>query len=178
MIIAIFIFNILSYYIHIRQFSNLLKNRKNSKIYYYVPFTSDPQATALNPFLGGELTMSAKGYGNEVEVIVGSRSDLKHLTASKLPEVFKACEISYGVQVLSTHRHRTILIEHCDNSFEAGTRIFIALAGWAAQLAGSIASQLEFEAIVIGVPLPGGPYSPHDSLYSIASMPPRVVRFR
>lgn len=108
----------------------------------------------------------------DVYVIVGSTSDLKALAASKLEEIFGNLGITFQVHVISAHRNNKELHTFCANLPDGVSRLFIAVAGWAAVLAGALAAETSGVNPIIGVPLPGGPYSPTDSLFAMASMPP------
>ncbi|MEJ0021533.1 MAG: AIR carboxylase family protein [Candidatus Doudnabacteria bacterium] len=107
----------------------------------------------------------------QVYVIVGSESDLKSVANSKLEEIFRKLGIVFEVNVISAHRNPLELSALCDH-LDGPSKVFIAAAGWAAALAGAISANTQGWLPVIGVPLPGGPYGPQDSLYAMASMPP------
>jgi phosphoribosylaminoimidazole carboxylase PurE protein len=107
----------------------------------------------------------------QVQVIVGSETDLPKIANSKLAAIFETLLISFEVHVISAHRNPDELRDHCRRAIGEGARVFIAVAGWAAALPGDVAASIRFQLPVIGVPLPGGPYA-NDSLYAMASMPP------
>jgi len=98
-----------------------------------------------------------------VSVVVGSKSDLGH--AAKAAEVLKGFGVDHGVVVLSAHRTPEQLRLHVQNS---GARVFIAMAGVSAHLAGVIASYTTRP--VIGVPL-AAKLGGLDSLLSTVNMP-------
>lgn len=107
-----------------------------------------------------------------VQVIAGSKTDLPAL--KKVTEVLSAIGVNFSAHIISAHRNPKALRELCvgtQSSEIRDVRVFVALAAWAAHLAGAVAAETGFMIPVIGVPLPGGPY-PNDSLYSMASMPP------
>jgi phosphoribosylaminoimidazole carboxylase PurE protein len=103
----------------------------------------------------------------DVLILMGSPSDKGVMEdAAKTLEKFG---VSYSMAVASAHRTpekvRTLVREAEQN----GCRIFIAGAGWAAHLAGVVAS-ITIKP-VIGVPIPSSPLSGLDSLLSTVQMP-------
>ena len=105
----------------------------------------------------------------QVAIISGSKSDEKfvEITSLKLFEL----GVSYESKILSAHRDLARLqkyILHCEDT---NVKVFIALAGMAAALPGSIASCTDIP--VIGVPLPGI-LNGMDSLLSMVQMPKGV----
>ncbi len=108
----------------------------------------------------------------DIYVVVGSKSDLKAVANSNLEEVFGKLKISFQVHVISAHRNPRELHKLCADLPDGVSRLFIAVAGWAAALAGALAAETSGVNPIIGVPLPGGPFGPQDSLYAMASMPP------
>ena len=105
----------------------------------------------------------------QVQVIVGSKTDLPHLV--KAVEVLKTVGVITVVDVISAHRNPEELRDACRDARASGVVVFIAAAGWAAALPGVVAAETGFMTPVIGIPLSGGPYA-NDSLYAMASMPP------
>ena len=102
-----------------------------------------------------------------VSILIGSESDLD--LANKCSETLDSLSISNSIQVLSAHRTPTLLESHIRESEAGGTRVFIAMAGLAAHLAGAVASKTVLP--VIGVPGDGGPLSGMDALLSTVQMP-------
>ena len=103
----------------------------------------------------------------DVLILMGSPSDKGVMEdAAKTLEKFG---ISYSMVVASAHRTpekvRTLVGEAERN----GCRVFIAGAGWAAHLAGVVASLTVKP--VIGVPIPSSSLSGLDSLLSTVQMP-------
>ncbi|MGD8353491.1 MAG: 5-(carboxyamino)imidazole ribonucleotide mutase [Pseudomonadota bacterium] len=103
----------------------------------------------------------------DVLILMGSPSDKGVMEdAAKTLEKFG---VSYSMAVASAHRTpekvRTLVREAEQN----GCSIFIAGAGWAAHLAGVVAS-ITIKP-VIGVPIPSSPLSGLDSLLSTVQMP-------
>lgn len=106
-----------------------------------------------------------------LHVIVGSKTDLPAVANSKLEAILKELGIPFRVHVISAHRNPVELHAFCATAQLGKQNLFMAVAGWAAALAGAIAAETDGSCPVIGVPLPGGPFA-NDSLYAMASMPP------
>ena len=104
---------------------------------------------------------------NSVSIIVGSDSDLQY--AKKSSETLKKLSIEHSINVLSSHRSPKLVEEHITKCEQQGVKVFIAMAGLAAHLAGAVASKTTKP--VIGVPLDGGPLKGIDSLLSTVQMP-------
>ena len=102
-----------------------------------------------------------------VSILIGSESDLD--LANKCSETLDSLSISNSIQVLSAHRTPTLLESHIRECEAGGTKVFIAMAGLAAHLAGAVASKTVLP--VIGVPGDGGPLSGMDALLSTVQMP-------
>ena len=102
-----------------------------------------------------------------VAIIIGSESDLEF--ANKCQETLKSLSIVSKIKVLSAHRTPVLLDNYINKAEEEGVKIFIAMAGLAAHLAGSIAAKTIKP--VIGVPLEAGPLNGFDSLLSTVQMP-------
>ncbi|MBI4575206.1 MAG: 5-(carboxyamino)imidazole ribonucleotide mutase, partial [Planctomycetes bacterium] len=77
--------------------------------------------------------------------------------------------VGYRVRVLSAHRSPEALREFVGEAPRQGVRVFIALAGGAAHLAGVIAAQTELP--VIGVPVDSSPLKGVDALHATVMMP-------
>ena len=102
-----------------------------------------------------------------VSILIGSESDLD--LANRCSETLDSLSISNSIQVLSAHRTPTLLESHIRECEAGGTRVFIAMAGLAAHLAGAVASKTILP--VIGVPGDGGPLNGMDALLSTVQMP-------
>ena len=102
-----------------------------------------------------------------VSILIGSESDLT--LANKSSETLDSLSISNSIQVLSAHRTPELLETHVRECEAGGTKVFIAMAGLAAHLAGAVASKTVLP--VIGVPGDGGPLSGMDALLSTVQMP-------
>jgi phosphoribosylaminoimidazole carboxylase PurE protein len=102
-----------------------------------------------------------------VGIVMGSDSDF-----SVMQEALRQLEnlsIPFEVTVSSAHRspHRTA--EYARTARSRGIRVIIAAAGWAAHLAGVIASETTLP--VIGVPIDSSPLKGLDSLLATVQMP-------
>ncbi len=104
---------------------------------------------------------------NTVSIIIGSASDME--LANKCSLTLDSLSISNSIQILSAHRTPDLLSSHIKDCEASGTKIFVAMAGLAAHLAGSVASKTLLP--VIGVPCDGGPLNGQDALLSTVQMP-------
>ena len=102
-----------------------------------------------------------------VSILIGSESDLD--LANKCSETLSSLSITNSIQVLSAHRTHSLLETHIKECESGGTKVFIAMAGLAAHLAGAVASKTVLP--VIGVPGDGGPLNGMDALLSTVQMP-------
>lgn len=103
-----------------------------------------------------------------VGIIVGSKSDLPH--AAKCTEVLDSLEVPHTLAVASAHRSPEVL-EKVIKEIDQQVEIYIAFAGMAAHLPGTVASKTVKP--VIGVPISVS-LSGLDALLSIVQMPPGV----
>ena len=102
-----------------------------------------------------------------VSILMGSKSDWEVM--SNASEILQHFEIKHEMKVLSAHRTPQELKAYLDETIKDGTKIFIAGAGFAAHLAGVIASHTCLP--VLGVPLDSSPLNGFDSLLSTVQMP-------
>jgi len=102
----------------------------------------------------------------KVAVVMGSRSDM--LVMESCFKTLKELEIPFDIKVLSAHRTPNELIEFCRGA-EESYGVIIAAAGYAAHLAGVIASHTTLP--VIGVPIDSSSLNGMDSLLSTVQMP-------
>ena len=103
----------------------------------------------------------------KVAIFIGSASDLD--VAKGAVSVFEEFGVPYALEVTSAHRspQRTLgLIRRFE---EEGCRMFIAMAGKAAHLAGVVAAHTLLP--VIGVPIGGSSLAGMDALFSTVQMP-------
>ena len=102
-----------------------------------------------------------------VAVLMGSDSDLPVMQSTL--DILKKFGIKTEVRVTSAHRTPTATQSYVKDADERGCAIFIAAAGLAAHLAGSIAALTVKP--VIGVPIDAGPLGGVDALLSTVMMP-------
>lgn len=102
-----------------------------------------------------------------VAVLMGSDSDLPLMQATL--ETLKALQISYEVKITSAHRTPATTHAYVKDAEQRGCGVFIAAAGMAAHLAGTVAG-LTLKP-VIGVPIDAGPLQGIDALLSTVQMP-------
>lgn len=102
-----------------------------------------------------------------VAILMGSDSDLPTMqgTLDVLSKLGVACE----VKITSAHRTPTATHAYVKDADARGCAVFIAAAGLAAHLAGTVAG-LTIKP-VIGVPMEGGPLNGFDALLSTVQMP-------
>ena len=102
-----------------------------------------------------------------VAILMGSDSDLE--TMQGAIDVLDKLGISREVRVLSAHRTPDATHAFVKDADARGCHAFIAAAGMAAHLAGTVAA-LTIKP-VIGVPIDSGPLKGQDSLLSTVQMP-------
>lgn len=102
-----------------------------------------------------------------VGILMGSDSDLPVM--QEAAAMLQEFGIEYEMTVASAHRTPKKVIEYCTSAERRGIKVIIAGAGWAAHLAGVIASQTTLP--VIGVPIDSSPLKGFDALLSTAQMP-------
>ncbi len=102
-----------------------------------------------------------------VSVLMGSDSDLPVMQATI--DVLRSLEIPFEVKITSAHRTPDATHAYVQQADARGCAVFIAAAGLAAHLAGTVAG-LTMKP-VIGIPLDAGPLQGIDSLLSTVQMP-------
>ncbi len=105
-----------------------------------------------------------------VGVLMGSSSDKDVMKGCT--DVLQELGIPYEVRVLSAHRTPHETMEYAKSAEQRGIEVIIAGAGWAAHLAGVIASHTTIP--VIGVPIDSSPLKGIDALLSTCQMPPGI----
>ncbi|HPO29799.1 MAG TPA: 5-(carboxyamino)imidazole ribonucleotide mutase, partial [Candidatus Hydrogenedentes bacterium] len=103
-----------------------------------------------------------------VAMLMGSDSDWEVL--KKTHQVLDQFGVPHESRVLSAHRTPDAVAEYVRKKDAEGVEVFIAGAGMAAALPGTVAA-LTIKP-VIGVPLASGALQGVDALYAIAQMPP------
>ena len=106
----------------------------------------------------------------KVAIFIGSESDFDVVEGAV--SVLKEFAVPFLLEVTSAHRtpERTVkLVNTCEDK---GCKVFIAVAGKAAHLAGVVAAHTTLP--VIGVPVGGTPVNGFDALLSTVQMPQGV----
>ncbi len=102
-----------------------------------------------------------------VAVLMGSSSDLP--TMEETLSVLNALRVPFEVKITSAHRTPDATHEYVQDADQRGCAVFIAAAGMAAHLAGTVAGLTTRP--VVGVPLSSGPLQGVDALLSTVQMP-------
>jgi len=102
-----------------------------------------------------------------VAILMGSDSDLP--TMQGTVDVLAKLGITHEVKITSAHRTPDATHAYVKDADARGCAVFIAAAGLAAHLAGTVAG-LTIKP-VIGVPMEGGPLNGFDALLSTVQMP-------
>ena len=102
-----------------------------------------------------------------VAILMGSDSDLP--TMQMTIETLREFGIRTEVRITSAHRTPAATHAYVKDAEKRGCAVFIAAAGLAAHLAGTVAGLTVRP--VIGVPMDGGPLSGMDALLSTVQMP-------
>ena len=105
-----------------------------------------------------------------VGIVMGSISDNDIM--DECVKTLKEMDINFEITVSSAHRSPDKTRDYAMNAPHRGIEVLIAGAGWAAHLAGVLASHTTLP--VIGVPIDSSPLRGIDSLLSTAQMPPGV----
>jgi len=102
-----------------------------------------------------------------VAILMGSDSDLA--TMQSAVEILDKFGIVHEVKIASAHRTPEITHAYIKEADARGCAVFIAAAGLAAHLAGTVAALTTKP--VIGVPMDSGPLNGLDALLSTVQMP-------
>lgn len=106
----------------------------------------------------------------EIAIFIGSDSDYE-FTKEAL-EILKRFQVSFSLEVTSAHRSPERTVNLIRSSEKAGAKVFIAVAGKAAHLAGFVAAHTVRP--VIGVPVRSSGLNGFDALLSTVQMPKGV----
>jgi phosphoribosylaminoimidazole carboxylase PurE protein len=106
----------------------------------------------------------------KVGIVMGSISDREVM--GKAAEILHQLGIPWEMVVVSAHRTPHRVREYAASAQSRGLEVLIAGAGWAAHLAGVIASLTELP--VVAVPIASSPLKGVDALLSSVQMPPGV----
>ena len=102
-----------------------------------------------------------------VAVLMGSDSDLA--TVQETLDILNRLQIPWQVKITSAHRTPNETREFVATAEAGGCAVFIAAAGLAAHLAGTVAAHTLKP--VIGIPMDSGPLKGYDALLSTVQMP-------
>ncbi|MDH4163044.1 MAG: 5-(carboxyamino)imidazole ribonucleotide mutase [Nitrospirota bacterium] len=102
-----------------------------------------------------------------VGILMGSDSDLPIM--QEAGAMLREFGIEYEMTIASAHRTPKKVLEYSQTAERRGLKVLIAGAGWAAHLAGFIASQTTLP--VIGVPIDSSALKGMDALLSTVQMP-------
>jgi phosphoribosylaminoimidazole carboxylase PurE protein len=102
-----------------------------------------------------------------VGILMGSDSDLPVM--QEAGAMLQEFGIEYEMTIASAHRTPKKVLEYGLTAEKRGLKVIIAGAGWAAHLAGVVASQTTLP--VIGVPIDSSPLKGLDALLATVQMP-------
>ena len=102
-----------------------------------------------------------------VGILMGSDSDLPVM--QEAAAMLREFGIEYEMTIASAHRTPKKVLEYSQSAERRGLKAIIAGAGWAAHLAGVIASHTTLP--VIGVPIDSSPLKGLDALLATVQMP-------
>jgi phosphoribosylaminoimidazole carboxylase PurE protein len=102
-----------------------------------------------------------------VGILMGSDSDLPVM--QEAGAMLQEFGIEYEMTIASAHRTPKKVLEYSLNAEKRGLKVIIAGAGWAAHLAGVVASQTTLP--VIGVPIDSSPLKGLDAILATVQMP-------
>ena len=102
-----------------------------------------------------------------VAVMMGSESDLGTMQATF--DILDKLAVPYEVKITSAHRTPEATHAYVKSADKRGCAVFIAAAGLANHLSGTVAA-LTLKP-VIGVPMAAGPLQGQDALFSTVQMP-------
>ena len=106
----------------------------------------------------------------KVGIVMGSDSDFSVMEGAL--DALDEFGIPYEVSILSAHRSPEEAATYAAEAAGRGLRILIAGAGWAAHLAGVLASKTILP--VVGVPIASSPLQGMDALLATVQMPPGI----
>ncbi len=102
-----------------------------------------------------------------VAILMGSDSDLPVVQVGI--EVLNKLGIAHEIKITSAHRTPEDTVMYIEDAEARGCQVFMAAAGLAAHLAGTVAAHTLKP--VIGIPMDGGPLNGMDALLSTVQMP-------
>lgn len=102
-----------------------------------------------------------------VAILIGSDSDLKVM--QRTPSTLEALGVKWELRILSAHRTPNEVRAYMKDAERRGCEVYVAAAGLAAHLAGTVAAHTLKP--VIGVPLDAGTLGGMDALLATVQMP-------
>jgi phosphoribosylaminoimidazole carboxylase PurE protein len=105
-----------------------------------------------------------------VGILMGSPSDRPVM--EEAARILDQLHVAWEMRISSAHRSPEKTLDYARQARENGLEVLIAGAGWAAHLAGVVASCTILP--VIGVPIESSPLQGLDALLSMVQMPPGV----
>ncbi len=105
-----------------------------------------------------------------VLIVMGSKSDMEVM--DEAAKILSSLEIPNRVRIASAHRTPEVVSEIAKGARDEDVAVIIAGAGYAAHLAGVIASTTTLP--VIGVPIASSDLNGIDALLSTVQMPPGI----
>ena len=138
------------------------RTRIRKRVHCVIP--SEVEESAFTVFATHHMTAPLVG------VIMGSRSDLKVMTATV--EMLETLGVPHETRVVSAHRTPEWMFEYAKGAEARGIEVIIAAAGGAAHLPGMVAALTILP--VLGVPIPATQLNGVDALLSIVQMPKGV----
>ena len=121
----------------------------------------------MTPRRSGSVRSRSRSAGPLVGVIMGSKSDLKHMNVAV--ELLTLLGVPHEVRIVSAHRTPDWMFEYAATAEERGLEVIIAAAGGSAHLPGMVAAKTVLP--VLGVPIPATALNGVDALLSIVQMP-------
>jgi phosphoribosylaminoimidazole carboxylase PurE protein len=106
----------------------------------------------------------------DIAIFIGSDSDYEVIKGAL--EVLKKFQVNFSLEVTSAHRSPKRTLKLISDAEKEGAKVFIAVAGKAAHLAGFVASHTVLP--VIGVPVEASNLNGLDALLSTVQMPKGV----
>ena len=111
-----------------------------------------------------------KSKSTRVGILMGSPSDRPVM--GETAKVLDQLQVGWEMHISSAHRSPEKTLAYARAARERGLGVIVAGAGWAAHLAGVVASSTTLP--VIGVPIDSSPLQGLDALLAIVQMPPGV----
>ena len=106
----------------------------------------------------------------DIAIFIGSDSDYEVIEGAL--DILKKFQVTFSLEVTSAHRSPERTLELISAAEKGGAKVFIAVAGKAAHLAGFVASHTVLP--VIGVPVDASSLKGLDALLSTVQMPKGV----